>query len=184
MRRAFALLLLCVLAFPISASADVSEVAEANLVRRAFFDGRVSILIPRDFRRMSAGDVHRKYPGRDRPKIVLTDPSTEFDVGLSHTRHPITRDDLPNYVARLRDETRRRLPNARILRADVSDIAGRRFMIFHMETQAKDTRLDNYLLATDMGGSMLVIIFYTTVSKGAAWTGVRDRIIQSIRVRN
>jgi len=184
MRRPFAFLLLCVLAFPISAAADVSEVAEANLVRRAYFDGRVSILVPRDFRRMSAEDLRLKYPGRDRPSIVLTDPSTEVDVGFSHTSHPMTRDELPIYAARLRDAVRQRLPNARIFRADVSDIAGRLFMIFHMETQAKDTRIDNYLVATDMGGSMLVITFNSTVSRRAAWTGVRDRIIRSIRVRN
>jgi len=159
-----------------------AEIAQTALSRQSFLDGRVSLLVPRSFRRLSAADIRRKYPGRNRPPVVLADRSTQVNIAVNYSPFRMKAADLPRYVQQLRAAVRRRSKDAKVLVADTIRISGREFMRFHLETQSSGTRIDNYIVATVLAGRLLLVTFNSTIAKRAIWSAQRERIIRSIRV--
>jgi len=167
-----------------AASAD--EVAQAELVRRIFLGGRVSMLVPRDSQVFSVAEIRRSHPGSDLPDLVITDRGRAISITLKHTALPMKPGGLREVLDRLREGLPKHQPKARIIRMAMANWGGRSFMLAFLERPAPSPqggrRIDNYTVGTVLRGGLLLIAFNSDVAKRPVWSAARDRMIRSIRV--
>ncbi len=158
-----------------------------ELVRRAFLGGRVSVLVPRSFRVLSAAEIRRSYPRGNQPDAVIADRTPLFDIAIKHTALPMKPGGLSGFLDRLRKGLTKPGSKVRIIRLTMAEWAGRPFMLAFLErpnrARVGARRMDNYTVGTVLDGRLLLIGFNSGIEKRAAWAAARDRMIRSIRVR-
>ena len=172
----------------VTAAVSADEVAQVSMVRRTFLNGRVSMLVPQDFRVLSPAEIRRSYLGNDRPDVVIADPGRAISIVFKHTALPIKAGGLQEFLGRLRKGLPKRQPKARIIRLAMAKWGGRSFMLAFLERPAPSRRggrrIDSYTVGTALSGDLLLIAFNSDVAKRPLWSAVRDRMIRSIRARD
>lgn len=170
----------------VSHAVPADEVAQAAMARRTFLSGRVSLLVPQDFRVLSPAEIRRSHPGNDRPDVVIADPGRTISIILKHTALPIEAGGLQAFLGRLREGLPKRQPTARIIRLAMDKWGGRSFMLAFLERPVPSgqggRRIDSYTVGAALKGDLLLIAFNSDVAKRPVWSAVRDRMIHSIRV--
>jgi hypothetical protein len=176
-RRTLVLLLLGSLA-----SLDV-HAGDAGLVQADVLAGKVSILLPQSFKRMSADHVALKYPNANRPSLVYTNDAMNVNVAFDHSVHAVTAAQLAVAYEQLAAGFRSTYPAATWFRSGMRDINGRRFFVMEMRTPAIDTEVRNIIAGTSLDDRLLIVSFNATKTLEKDWMPIGNRIIESIRVR-
>jgi hypothetical protein len=187
MRRFFAFAVLGVACALVNEASAAEKAAPSELIRRTFLGGRVSMLVPRSFRTLSAGEIRLSYPGGNPPESVIIDRTPLFDIAIKHTAVPMKPSGLSEFLDRLRQGIAKPGSEVRIVRLAIAQWDGRSFMLAFLERPNRSRfgarRMDNYTVGTVLDGRLLLIGFNSDVSKRAMWAAVRARMIRSIRVR-
>ncbi len=178
----FTTVLLCLLSsLSVWGGSAVSEGYVASEIE--MLAGRVTISIPKAFMVMSDEIVEIKYPRSKRPTEVFSDESTQVNLVLNYTHHPISIVDLIENHQRFSDMFCRFHPLAEWKRDEIIEQNGHTFIVFELITPAIDTQIHNIIYVTSMDDRLLLASFNTTTEKAAEWLSQGQEMMQSLTIK-
>ncbi|MFT3945389.1 MAG: hypothetical protein QM763_00330 [Agriterribacter sp.] len=154
-----------------------------ELEKRSLLDNKVEILMPKDFTAMSQENVLKKYPGANRPKLVLTDESTTVNLAFSVLENPADSSTIEAYRDAIKKSYKARFPTATWVSDGVTRINGKNVGYIKVIIEATDQKIFNYLFMTDSGGKLLLGTFNCLEKDMKSWLPVSEEIINSLKVK-
>lgn len=159
-------------------------VEELSLERREILDGRVSLAVPPEFQPAPEDEVRIKYPGANRPTVVLEDKSGSINIAFRLSDVPTTTRDIPAVSAALEASYKAKFPSARFVKVGPVEIDGYPFALIDVYTPAIDMEMRNMLVATSLDGGLLLVTFNYPTSQDAVWERIAKAVIASISIKN
>ncbi len=145
--------------------------------------GKVSISIPDAFMVMPDDMVDIKYPRSKRPTEVFSDQSTQVNLVLNYTGHPISERDLVENHQRFSDMFCNFHPLAEWKRDEIIEQNGHPFIVFELITPAIDTQIHNIIYVTSVDNRLLLASFNTTIEKATEWLPEGQKMMRSLKIK-
>lgn len=169
-----ALLLLCLFA--------VKETAE--LEKRTVLDGKVELLLPKDWKPMKEELIRKKYPGARPPKLVYSDISGAVSIAFNHTDSKANAATLEKYKEVLKEGLKSAYPDATWEEEGIRELNGKKVGYFKVTTDTPDDRIYNYMLFTDLNGTLLICSFNCTQGRLKTWKPLAEQIMGSLTFKD
>jgi hypothetical protein len=159
------------------------QAPEPVLETRTALDGRLSLLVPKEFTLMSEEMILKKYPRANRPSLVFTNTQTTINIALDHTAFKVGIEELPKAKQAIRGGLETSFPSAQWFRDELKAINGRQFFVLEMRTPAADTDIRNLMIGTSLEGRLFVITFNVTKALEGTWMPIGNRVVESVQIR-
>ncbi len=165
-------------------TADLNNPAALKVVleTKTVFDGKVSLLIPKDFTVMSDELREAKYPAARRPALVFTNVAGTVNVAFSHTQNPMTVAQLPGAVSQLEGTFRQLVPSTDWIRTETPTIAREKWFTFEFRSKAIDMTIRNLLAGTSLDNRLFLVTINVPEADEQFWMPVATTIVQSLRL--
>ncbi len=121
--------------------------------RRSLLDGRVSMLVPVDFKPMSKDLIGRKYPAGSAPNYVLTSDDTTVNIAYDVKPLDVRPDQMNEVLASLRQQ----LTYGKLQSSGVRKINGTEFAVMEFDVTVGDGNIRNVMAMSSLGGKLLAI---------------------------
>jgi hypothetical protein len=152
------------------------------LAEKQLLDGKVTMLIPKEFEVMSEEMLKVKYPSERRPTLVYTNEPGSVNIALNHTQNKVLGSQLPQAHKSVETTFKNLYPSATWFRSELSTINDRDFFLLDLRTPGIDTPIRNIIVGTSCQGRLLLVTCNMTEKLEAEWLPVCNKAIQSIRV--
>jgi hypothetical protein len=153
-----------------------------ELEKRKFLNDKVEILIPKDFKHMSAEVLDIKYKGKNRPTLVLTNEDATVNIALNILPNPANEDAIESYKNAVKSSFEKAFPVAEWKSDGVKVINGRKVGYLKLITNAADQTVFNSLFITHCEGKLLIGTFNCTEELLPEWQEASEKIVQSLKV--
>jgi hypothetical protein len=154
-----------------------------DLEKRTFFDGKVEILMPIEFEKMSEDMMSVKYPNGRRPTLVYTDKTGGVNVAFNHTASKATPDQIDAYKESFVSMFKNLYPSADWKGTGLKEINGKKVGYMELITPAIDTKIYNLMFFTDLDGRLLLCTFNCVERKQTDWIEPAQQIMNSLNVK-
>lgn len=156
---------------------------EATLEPRTLLNGKVTLLLPKEFKPMSEEMLKVKYPSERRPTLVFSNERGSVNLALNHTRNSLPADRLAAFHKGMETTFKRLYPSAKWFRSERVNLNGREFFVMEFRTPAIDTEVRNLMAGTSLDGRLLLFSFNVTKELEKEWLNAGTRMIESIKVK-
>ena len=158
--------------------------AQIKLEKRSLLDNKIELLVPTDFKPMSADMLNEKYPNRtNQPDVVLTDENAEINIVISLVNQPLQSAQIPAFKDFQITSLKRMHPDAKWLDNGVKVINGKKVGYFKLISNAVDQTVFNYYFFTNVDGKALVITFNCIEKLLPQWKDTAETIVSSLTVK-
>lgn len=154
-----------------------------ELEKRIILDEKVEILIPKDFKPMTAAMLDLKYKGANRPKLVFTDENGTVNIAFSLLPNAATPDQIEDYKNAIKNTYQQSFPDATWVGDGVRIINGKKTGYIKLVTNAIDQKIYNSIFITDCDGKLLIGTFNCTEKLLPDWKETAERIVASLKVK-
>lgn len=154
-----------------------------ELEQRSLLQNKIEILVPKHFTEMSAKMRDLKYPGVNRPQLILTDEGGAANIAFNLTQSRANAGLLHTYQQVFKSTFNAKFPTANWIAEEVTTINGKKVGILQVITEAIDQKIYNYLFFTDVDGKLLIGTFNCLEKDRVEWQPVADRIVNSLVVK-
>lgn len=158
--------------------------AQVKLERRSFLDGKMELLVPVNFKPMTAAMMNFKYPNANqKPNIVLTDEYAEVNIVISFLSQSLKSsqiDEFKNFQISMLKKLR---PDAKWLEDGTKVVNGKKIGYFKFVSNAIDQTVFNYYFFTDMDGKVLLMTFNCIEKLLPEWKDTSESIVASLTVK-
>lgn len=152
-----------------------------DLESRTLLDGKLELLMPKDWKQMPDDQVKIKYPGARPPKYVYSDRTGGISLAFNHTDSRVRPGELDQYFKVLKQSMETAYPDAKWEGSGFMDLNGRRAGYLKLLTEASNATIWNYLFFTDVDGKLFIGTFNCVESKLATWKPVAEEIVRSVK---
>ena len=158
--------------------------AQILLEKKSFINNKIELLVPKDFKPMTAEMLNAKYPNRNQqPYLILTNEDADVNIVIS----PLSQSLQANQVAEFKDfqinQLKKMRPDAKWLDNGVKTINGKSIGYFKFISSAIDQTVFNYYFFTDMDGKILLLTFNCTEKLLPTWKDATEKIVSSLIVK-
>ncbi len=162
----------------------IAEVTIGNIVLKpmVMVNGKLSLLVPKDFSLMGEEMLRTKYPSDRRPTVVYTDESGGVNIAINHTNNLVTQRDIPAVHRQVDSMFRNLYPSAKWFKSELVTINKRKWFMLNLRTPAIDTEIRNIIVGTSLEGRMLMVSFNSTKKRESVWLEPANRIIESLKI--
>ena len=161
----------------------VAQAQAPTLQRLAILGGRISLLMPADFKPLSEEMLKRKYPNANRPSVAYSNAATTINVAFDHTAQSLPANQLDAAHQAVNSAFKNLYPSAQWFRSEIRPINGRQFFLMELRTPAIDTEVRNLIVGTSLDNRLLLITFNVTKALEADWMPIGNKIIESIAIK-
>ncbi|MFM9907721.1 MAG: hypothetical protein ACKVOW_00160 [Chitinophagaceae bacterium] len=158
-------------------------VAPIELEKKSILDNKVELLMPKGWKPMSQDLIKIKYPGVRPPKLVYSDVSGSISIAFNHTDSKASPSMLEKYKEVLKTSLETAYPDAVWEEDGIKEINGKKAGVFRVITEARDDKIYNYMVFTDMDGKLLICSFNCLEKKLKAWKPLAEEIMNSISIK-
>ncbi len=151
-----------------------------DLEKRTVLDGKVEVLLPKDWKPMKEELIKKKYPGARPPKLVYSDISGAVSIAFNHTDSKANPATLDKYREVLKEGLKSAYPDASWEDEGIRELNGKKVGFFKVTTDTPDDRIYNYMLFTDLNGTLLICSFNCTQGRLKTWKPVAEQIMGSL----
>ncbi|GFN32142.1 hypothetical protein [Paenibacillus xylaniclasticus] len=148
----------------------------------AFWDGRVTLLIPEDFDDMPPHLSKIKYPHEQRPQIIKTDETGCINVTLSRIDQELEEEWVQELAEGMKAILRKANPASVFYTEGVEEVEGKQIAYFDFKSPAIDDPIYNVMFYFMLEGTTVMGTFCCLYKDYAAWRPIVLQMIQSIRV--
>ncbi|MCX7419866.1 MAG: hypothetical protein NT013_10055 [Planctomycetia bacterium] len=159
-----------------------TTVAGVVLEPKEILDGKVKLLIPKEFSVMSADMLEVKYPDAQRPTLVFTNEKGTVNLAFNHTKNKATAAAIPVFHRQTEAMMRRQIAAENWLASEMITLDELNWFRLDFRTPAVDTTIRNITLGTSLENRILLVSFNTTTAEEEAWLPIGQQMIQSLRI--
>lgn len=154
-----------------------------DLEKRTILDGKVEILIPKEFQLMSADMLDLKYKGANRPKVVFTDEDATVNIAFSLLPYDANPTQIEGFKDAIKNSYKNAFPDATWEADGIKIINGKNVGYIKLLTNSLDQKVYNSLFITDCEGKLLIGTFNCTENLLAEWKDTSEIIIESVKIK-
>ena len=159
------------------------SIGDIDLEKRSILEDKVEILVPKEFRLMTAEEIKIKYPPTRPPKLVFTDTSLTTNLAFNLTDSRASREVIEQYKDALKQALSNAYSDAEWIDEGIKEINGKKAGYFKMISTAIDTKIYNHMFFTDVDGKLLICSFNCTIKNMERWKPVAEEIMNSLVVK-
>jgi hypothetical protein len=158
--------------------------AQIKLEKKDFIGNKIELLVPADFKSMSAEALGKKYPNRNHtPDVVLTDENGEVNIVMSLINQPL-QDSLVGAYKDFQISSLKKLhPDAKWFDEGVKPINGKSVGYFKFTCSVVDDIAFNYYFFTAMDGKVMILSFNCTEKLLPKWKETAEAIVSSLKIK-
>jgi hypothetical protein len=157
--------------------------ATIELESRALLDGKIDMLLPKDFRWMTEEERNLKYSHTpNSPKWVLTNEELNVNLAFTHTAASVDDATLPLIHEKIKQSMQDAYPNAEWKGDGITTLNGKTFGYIKLIAERAD-KTYNYLLMTEVDGRLLILSFNCAERLLGEWEETAEKMMQSVKVR-
>lgn len=145
------------------------------------FRGRMSILLPENFKDMPDYIAKKKYPSKHRPPIIITSEDTLVNYLFNLLEKTLPKPEMGNAVQGLYDNLKRSQPMSRFDKINMIDRVNGQAAWFSYESQVLDADLFQIAYVTDIEGKLMCGAFNCLAADKNKWFDDALYSIRSIR---
>lgn len=154
-----------------------------ELESRLIEEGKLELLMPKDWKPMSDELIRIKYPRSRPPKVVYSDKTGGISLAFNHTESKASPEQLELYFKVLKQSLEQAFPEAQWEASGFREINGKKIGYFKVTSEAIDTPIFNYLFFTDVDGRLFIGTFNCVEKKAAEWKPIAEQIVSSVKFR-
>ncbi len=158
--------------------------AENGMVRRSFQDGRISLLIPAEFRQLPKEIVAQKYGARNASWVVYGTPTSSATVTARILTNPFSNSKVDEAALKLEILWKDRRPRILWHNHGLQLIGDRVFALFDIDSQASDGRVYSVMALATTRGRLVLVTFNMTSATRQKWLPLARRSVKSIVLRD
>lgn len=159
-----------------------TENGMVEIEQRSVLSDKVTLLIPKDYKEMSAEAAKIKYPQERRPTYILTNSEGSINVAFSKTISEATENDITEYAAYFKELFSNLYPSATWYSSGIEIINGKNIGKIELLTPAVDGNIYNLVLFAELEGKLLLVSFNCTEKYMKDWQPIANDIMKSIVV--
>lgn len=159
-----------------------TTIAGVVLEPKEVLDGKVKLLLPKEFSIMGAEMLEAKYPAAQRPTLVFTNEKGTVNLAFNHTKSKVTAAQLPGLHRQMQSMVRPQISAENWLASEMVTLNELAWFRLDFRTQATDTVIRNVTLGTNLENRMLLVAFNVTESEEEVWFSIGQRMIESLRL--
>jgi hypothetical protein len=156
---------------------------EIELEKRSLLDNKIEIRVPKEFVEMPKEMVAIKYPGQNKPKLILTNEATTTNLAFSLTSSEANPGLIKTYKDLFVQTYKTSFPSATWLSEGITEINGKQVGYLKLITEAADQKIFNYVFFTDLEGKLLIGTFNCVEKDMKVWQPVGEEMVESLRVK-
>ena len=154
-----------------------------ELEKKQILNGKIEILLPKEFEVMSEDMMKLKYPSERRPTLVYTDKTGGINVAFNHSANKASQRQIDAFKDNLFSTFKNLYPSAEWKGTGVKEINGRKVGYLELVTPAIDTKIYNLIFFTDLDGKLLLCTFNCVDKKQKDWIEPAKQIMNSLTVK-
>ena len=154
-----------------------------ELEKRTILDGKVELLLPKDFKPMTSEMLDFKYKGANRPKLVYTNEDATVNIAFSMLPNDANANQIEDFKDAIKSSFQKSFPDAACMDDGIKTINGKKVGYLKLITNAIDQKVYNSLFLTDCEGRLLIGTFNCTEKLMADWLDTSESIIESIKMK-
>lgn len=105
----------------------------------------ISMIVPTDFEKMNPEMIAIKYPNEHRPKVILTDDTSKFNITFLVTKNELKPGEMYNFTYAMLSAMRSMQPSTEFLSDGTRELSGQEIGYLEMITPALDGKIYNLL---------------------------------------
>lgn len=125
-------------------------------------DAPVHFEAPEGFKAVPQDLIALKWPSHRAPRFVVGNERATTTVAYDIKPHRIPQDQLPEVQQSFTGLMERMVPGIRWINNELIELAGQRWLLMEMSSNAVDTDIHNIMLITGIGEQMLIFNFNST----------------------
>lgn len=145
-------------------------------------DGKISFEAKDEFQPFSQEIIDIKYPSKRAPKYVIGTKSTKTSIAFDIKDNPIEEENLEDARKGMSDSFSKIIPGIKWFKNELISINNKKFILFHFQSNAIDTKINNTVLVTNYNGKMLIFNFNSTTDEYPKYKKDFNSIINSIKI--
>jgi hypothetical protein len=165
-------------------ASEERSVGDVILSPMTVAEGRLSLLIPKDFSLMDEDMLQVKYPSERRPTHVYTNKRGSVNIAVNHTSNRMQPTDLPIAHKQFESMFRNLYPSATWFTCEMVTINDREWFALDLRTPAIDTEIRNIMAGTSVEGRLLMVSVNITKELEDTWLEPAAAIIASLHVED
>lgn len=171
------------LAFFLSFSAAAANAQDTvPLVEHTALDGKVALMAPADFTRMSPELLRVKYPTQRPPTEALSNARANVSIAFNHTQQPLSPAQIREAHAVVERQMKGRFPTSRWNRSEVVRRNNQDVAVLDFWSPTADGEVRNIMVVSSVDGRAMIVSFNVTRELEGEWGAVGEQIMNSIRV--
>jgi len=155
-----------------------------SLLSQYFLDGKLEILVPSSFHKMTTEEFLYKYPKRNQKvSVILTDSTLEANLLINHmVEYDMSDDSVYKFKDIQLKKIKNKFPTAIFLEDNTRVMHGKNVAFLKVITPADDTPVFNYFFITNLQGKVLLLAFNCIETKRNVWETIGDQIFSSLKL--
>lgn len=122
----------------------------------------------------------KKYPGKSRPKFVLTDERGKTNLAFSVLENPADSTVIDDYLKAIVSSYKQNFPTAKWIGNGIMRIGNKKAGFLKLVTDGQDQKIFNFVFLTDLEGKLLVGTFNCVEKDMEEWRPIGEQMVGSI----
>jgi hypothetical protein len=149
---------------------------------RPFFNGKVTMMIPKDFTDMELDKAKIKYPMENRAEIILTDYTTSINILFTHMDTPLNGETVANIRNKLFLMMQRVNPGIKMQSNGDELVNGNDVAYVEFTNPAVDGKVYNLMFYVELNQKPLMVVFNCLTKSAKYWKNSALEMMRSIKV--
>lgn len=150
---------------------------------RPFYDSRVLLHVPEDFKEMPRQQRELKYPSAQRPEIILTDEATgSINIMLNRIDSPLGEEQVKELKDGMMSILKKVNPSNIFFTDGVEIINDKNIGYFEFKSSALDSFIYNLMFFFELDGKTVMGTFCCKYEDYGDWREIAFQMMKSVRV--
>lgn len=151
------------------------------LEEKEIYDGKIKIILPKDFEIMSDDLVASKYSFDDRPDYVYTSEDTTVNFNFSLEEGEISNDEIEEIRDIILKEFKRIYPASKMENIEMLENEEKKIGTFSFTVPVLDGDLFNRIYFIPLEIGLLILTFSCDIFQKKEWASILNEIILTIK---
>ncbi|MCX7749292.1 MAG: hypothetical protein N2645_20730 [Clostridia bacterium] len=149
---------------------------------RAFYDNRVRLFIPKDFKDMPQHQRELKYPSSQRPEIIQTDETGSINIMLNRIDSSLTEELVRELKDGMKAIIKKVNPSTTFFTDGVEKVADKNIGYFEFKSPALDVFVYNLMFFFELDGKTVMGTFSCRYDEYEEWREAAFQVMKTVRV--
>ena len=147
-----------------------------------FYDERLSIMLPNNYKDLPDEIKKIKYPMENRPEIIKSNESGDVNFAIALHDVKIKAEDIDNAMQKYIAVIYKSYPGTTFLQTESVPMNGTMLGYFSFITRSIDSDIYQVFAFTELNGKMLQIIFNAPSTMKKEWSFIILQVLTSIKI--